>query len=60
VESMTAIIEHHDHGFEVLSYHEFCTRTGRQPKGIEPSHPMEEMRPVFLPAAAAQPGLIAA
>lgn len=56
VESMTAIIEHHDHRFEVLSYHDFCLRTGRQPKGIEPSHPLKEVRPVFLPA----PELLAA
>jgi UDP-2,3-diacylglucosamine pyrophosphatase LpxH len=60
VESMTAIIEHHDHRFEVLSYHEFCLRTGRQPKGIEPSHPLEEMRPLPLPAAATLPDLLAA
>jgi hypothetical protein len=59
---MTAIIEHHDHRFEVLSYHDFCERTGRQPKGIEPSHPLEETRsrPFVLPIPAAAPELMAA
>jgi UDP-2,3-diacylglucosamine pyrophosphatase LpxH len=49
VESMTAIIEHTDHRFEVLSYHDFCTRTGRQPKGIEPSYPLEKTKSTFTP-----------
>ena len=33
VESMTAILEHHDGTFEVITYHTFCERTNRQPKG---------------------------
>ncbi len=33
VESMTAIVEHHDHSFQVLNYHDFCSMTGREPKG---------------------------
>jgi UDP-2,3-diacylglucosamine pyrophosphatase LpxH len=33
VESMTAILEHHDGSFEVITYDEFCQRTHRQPKG---------------------------
>jgi len=61
VESLTAIIEHEDHGFEVIGYHEFCARTGRQPKGEEPAHPPMPRR--LLPAPAthpAQPELLAA
>ncbi|MBL9117558.1 MAG: UDP-2,3-diacylglucosamine diphosphatase [Verrucomicrobiaceae bacterium] len=33
VESMTAIVEHLDRTFQVVSYHDFCTMTGRKPKG---------------------------
>ena len=33
VESMTAILEHYDGTFEVVTYHDFCQRTNRQPKG---------------------------
>jgi UDP-2,3-diacylglucosamine pyrophosphatase LpxH len=33
VESMTAILEHHDGHFEVITYDEFCRRTNRRPKG---------------------------
>jgi len=33
VESMTAILEHHDGHFEVITYDDFCQRTNRQPKG---------------------------
>lgn len=33
VESMTAILEHHDGSFEVITYDEFCQRTHRQRKG---------------------------
>lgn len=33
VESMTAIIEHDNGEFEVISYDDFCQRTNRQPKG---------------------------
>ena len=33
VESMTAILEHHDGQFEVITYDDFCQRTNRQPKG---------------------------
>jgi UDP-2,3-diacylglucosamine pyrophosphatase LpxH len=61
VESLTAIIEHEDHGFEVIGYHDFCARTGRQPKGAEPAFPMVPRR--LLPAPAthpAQPELLAA
>ena len=32
VESLTAIIEHYDGTFEVITYDEFCARTGREPK----------------------------
>jgi UDP-2,3-diacylglucosamine pyrophosphatase LpxH len=60
VESMTAIIEHHDQRFEVLSYHDFCLLTGRQPKGIEPSHPLEQTKVVFLPGPVSRPDLLAA
>jgi UDP-2,3-diacylglucosamine pyrophosphatase LpxH len=37
VESMTAILEHEDGRFEVVSYHDFCERTGREPKGTAKS-----------------------
>ena len=62
VESMTAIIEHDDHTFEVLSYHDFCTRTGREPKGTEPSVDVSgiTVRPLALPAPAAEPDLVTA
>ncbi len=33
VESMTAILEHDNGDFEVISYDDFCQRTNRQPKG---------------------------
>jgi len=33
VESMTGIIESHDGTFEVITYHDFCQRTNREPKG---------------------------
>jgi UDP-2,3-diacylglucosamine pyrophosphatase LpxH len=63
VESMTAIVEHLDRRFEILSYHEFCALTGRKPKGTEPSAPMVPVataRPLYLPAPAPVPELIAA
>ena len=49
---MTAIIEHHDNRFEVVSYHDFCERTGREPKGTEPSVDVSAIavRPLALPA----------
>lgn len=33
VESMTGIIEGFDGTFEVITYHDFCSRTNREPKG---------------------------
>jgi hypothetical protein len=30
---MTAILEHDNGDFEVISYDDFCQRTNRQPKG---------------------------
>lgn len=33
VESLTAILEHFDGTFEVITYDQFCQRTNRQPKG---------------------------
>lgn len=33
VESLTAILEHLDGRFEVITYDQFCERTGREPKG---------------------------
>lgn len=59
VESMTAIIEHDDHRFEVLGYHDFCLLTGRQAKGCEPSYslPKPPPRPALLLPA---PELLAA
>lgn len=33
VESLTAIIEHYDGTFEVVTYDQFCQRTNRTPKG---------------------------
>jgi UDP-2,3-diacylglucosamine pyrophosphatase LpxH len=40
VESMTAILEHDDGRFEVITYHDFCERTNRQPKGPAKSTPV--------------------
>jgi UDP-2,3-diacylglucosamine pyrophosphatase LpxH len=37
VESMTAIIEQHDGTFQIISYHDFCETTNRQPKGDDKS-----------------------
>ena len=34
VESLTAVVEHLDRTFEVITYRDFCIRTGRKPKGI--------------------------
>ena len=52
VESMTAIIEHADSTFEVVSYHDFCARTGREPKGTVPSVDVKDIaiRPLALPS----------
>lgn len=33
VESMTAVVEHLDRTFEVITYEEWCRRAGRKPKG---------------------------
>jgi len=33
VESMTAVVEHLDRSFEVITYEEWCRRAGRVPKG---------------------------
>ena len=35
VESMTAVVEHLDRTFEVITYADFCARSGREPKGIK-------------------------
>lgn len=40
VESMTAILEHYDGRFEVITYDDFCQRTHRQPKGDATSTPV--------------------
>jgi hypothetical protein len=37
---MTAILEHEDGRFEVITYHDFCERTNRQPKGNAKSTPV--------------------
>ena len=52
VESMTVVVEHLDRTFEVLSYHDFCRLTGRQPKGSEPSLDVSDLaeKPLALPA----------
>ncbi len=47
VESMTAILEHFDGSFEVITYDEFCLRTNRQPKGDAISTPV--LNEVALP-----------
>lgn len=54
VESMTAIVEHLDHSFQVISYHDFCAMTGREPKGMVPSVDVSRIaqRPLALPAPA--------
>lgn len=54
VESMTAIVEHLDNTFQVISYHDFCTLTGREPKGTVPSVDVSGLtvRPLALPAPA--------
>lgn len=62
VESMTAIVEHLDRSFEVLSYHDFCRMTGRKPRGHESSMDVTEIpvRPVRLKEPGAVPELMAA
>lgn len=54
VESMTAIVEHMDHSFEIVSYQDFCVLTGREPKGLVPSADVSSLTQRFaLPAPAA-------
>ena len=57
VESMTAIVEHVDLRFEVISYHDFCALTGREAKGTAPSVDVSNIavRPLPLPAIAGDP-----
>lgn len=38
VESLTAVVEHLDRTFEVITYEEWCRRANRRPKGL-PGHP---------------------
>jgi hypothetical protein len=51
VESMTAILEHHDGHFEVVTYDDFCERTHRQPKGdaVSTGVPNQPKMPVENP-----------
>lgn len=35
VESLTAVVEHLDRSFEVITYADFCARSGREPKGMK-------------------------
>jgi UDP-2,3-diacylglucosamine pyrophosphatase LpxH len=46
VESMTAIVEDFEGNFEVITYHDFCERTNRQPKGDATS---AELDPQYQP-----------
>jgi UDP-2,3-diacylglucosamine pyrophosphatase LpxH len=46
VESLTAILEHDDGRFEVITYSQFCQRTNREPKGD--TTPVAEVRPEKL------------
>jgi UDP-2,3-diacylglucosamine pyrophosphatase LpxH len=62
VESMTAIVEHLDRTFEVITYEEWCRRSNREPKGILLNAPSAELdesdddaRPVNAPAPAPAP-----
>jgi len=48
VESMTAILEHHDGRFEVITYDDFCERTGRQRKGDANSVPVLNQHQIAL------------
>jgi UDP-2,3-diacylglucosamine pyrophosphatase LpxH len=43
VESMTAIVEHLDRTFEVITYEEWCRRSNRVPKGQSRHTTLEEM-----------------
>ncbi|CAN5761965.1 UDP-2,3-diacylglucosamine diphosphatase [soil metagenome] len=43
VESMTAIVEHLDRTFEVITYEEWCRRSNRIPKGQHNQSTLEEM-----------------
>lgn len=42
VESMTAIVEHLDRTFEVITYEEWCRRSNREPKGMLLNSPSAE------------------
>ncbi len=44
VESLTAVVEHLDRTFEVITYGDFCARAGREPKGMKigPGEPAED------------------
>ncbi len=52
VESLTAIIEHHDGTMELVQYHEFLARLRLQesPSGLACSTPVDASRPVLLSA----------
>jgi len=42
VESLTAVVEHLDHRFEVITYTDFCAQTGRAPKSMYATHAHED------------------
>lgn len=56
VESLTAVVEHLDRTFEVITYADFCARSGRQPKGMKlaAEHSLEDEEMEI--EATAQPG----
>lgn len=39
VESLTAVVEHLDRSFEVITYGDFCVRSNRKPKGMKLAQP---------------------
>lgn len=59
VESMTAVVEHLDRSFEILSYEDWCRRANREPKGMMLNEPtadeslLDDPEPETLPAGAA-------
>lgn len=45
VESLTAVVEHLDRSFEVITYADFCQRANRKPKGMRLTLPEAEHEP---------------
>jgi UDP-2,3-diacylglucosamine pyrophosphatase LpxH len=43
VESLTGLMEYHDGSMEIITYADFCERTGRKPRGHQHAHEEEDL-----------------